>query len=135
MSTGPRAPDAVRDALAAAPVRAQAGLWALRALVLRVSAEEGIAVTEGLRWGQPAFLAPRGSTILIGVPKGATFALFVHCQTSLIRDFRAGPGAAMRFDGQRAVLFDTVDQIDAVALPFLIRRALRWHEKGRKRTA
>lgn len=125
-------PETTRAAFDAAPPEARAGLVALRALILRVADDEGIALREELRWGQPAFLAPKGSTIRIGVPKGARFALFVHCQTSLIAEFLAGPGAGSRTEGTRAVLFDHPGEIDAGALALLIRRALTWHAPKRK---
>lgn len=124
-------PPATAACLAAAPVEARKGLEALRALVLAVAGEAGIALREETRWGQPAFLAPKGTTLRIGVPKGAAFALFVHCQTRLIEEFRAGPGAGMRFEGTRAVLFDRVDEIDNAALSILILGALRYHAGGR----
>lgn len=126
-------PPATEAYLAAAPEAARAGLVALRELVLRVAGEAGIAVREESRWGQPAFLAPKGTTIRIGVPKGAGFALFVHCQTRLIDEFRAGPGAEMRFEGTRAVQFDRVEEIDAAALAILIAAALSYHAGGRAR--
>jgi hypothetical protein len=119
-------PAGVRAAFEACPAPARAGLEQLRALILATAAEAGIPVTEALRWGQPAYLAPKGSTIRLGIPKTATFALFVHCQSRLIDRFRAGPGAGHRFEGTRAVLFDHPAEIDA-ALALLIRDALTYH--------
>lgn len=51
------------------PEAERAGLLALRARILAIVAAEGIALEEALRWGQPAYLAPKGSTIRLGVPK------------------------------------------------------------------
>lgn len=124
-------PAATAACLAAAPAESREGLAALRGLVLAVAGEAGIALREETRWGQPAFLASKGTTIRIGVPRGAAFALFVPCQTRLIEAFRAGPGAGMRFEGTRAVLFDRVDDIDKAALAILILGALRYREGGR----
>lgn len=126
--------DPVDTAIAAAPERARAGLRALRALIHRVAAEEGIALEDALRWGQPAFLAAKGASLRIGAPskamKGqADFALYVHCQTPLIAEFLSGPGAGMRVEGSRAVLFRQGEALDEAALAFLIRRALTWHRR------
>jgi hypothetical protein len=123
-------PPATQAALDAAPPEARAGLLALRALILDTAAAHGIPVAENLRWGQPAYLAPKGSTIRIGIPRAAGFALFVHCQTTLIAEFRAGPVAGHRFDGSRAVLFDDQAEIDPAALGFQIRRALTYHARA-----
>ncbi|WP_068304079.1 DUF1801 domain-containing protein [Pararhodobacter sp. CCB-MM2] len=126
--------DPVTDAIDTAPEAARAGLHALRAMIHRVAAEEGIALNEGLRWGQPAFLAPKGSSLRIGRPGKASkdcadFALYVHCQTPLIAEFIAGPGAGQRVEGTRAVLFRQGEVMDEKALAFLIRRALTWHAR------
>ncbi|PVE45694.1 DUF1801 domain-containing protein [Pararhodobacter aggregans] len=107
---------------------------ALRALIHRVALAEGVALEEGLRWGQPAFLAARGASLRIGAPskamkEQADFALYVHCQTPLIAEFQSGPGAGMRVEGTRAVLFRQGERLDEAALAFLIRRALTWHQR------
>ncbi|WP_417627738.1 DUF1801 domain-containing protein [Pararhodobacter aggregans] len=125
--------DPVDAAIEAAPERARAGLHALRALIHRVAAEDGIALEEALRWGQPAFLAARGASLRIGTPskamrQQADFALYVHCQTPLIVEFLAGPGAGQRVEGSRAVLFRQGEALDEAALGFLIRRTLTWHD-------
>jgi hypothetical protein len=119
----------IRAAFAAFPDPARQGLDQLRALILATAAEAGIPVTEALRWGQPAYLAPKGSTLRLGIPKQAAFALFAHCQTTLIEDFRAGPGAGHRIEGTRAVLFDDPAEIDPDALRPLIRHALTYHQR------
>mgnify|MGYP000592624135 CR=1 FL=1 len=54
-----------------------------------------------LRWGQPAYLAPKGSTLRVGIPKsGGAFALFAHCQTTLIADFREATGGVPTVGGE-----------------------------------
>ncbi|GAB1380887.1 DUF1801 domain-containing protein [Pararhodobacter aggregans] len=126
--------DPVAAAIDAAPEMARAGLRALRALIHRVALAEGVTLEEGLRWGQPAFLAAKGASLRIGTPSKAMkdqadFALYVHCQTPLIAEFLSGPGAGMRVEGSRAVLFRQGDELDEAALAFLIRRALTWHQR------
>ncbi|WP_370206823.1 DUF1801 domain-containing protein [Pararhodobacter marinus] len=126
--------DAVGAAIEAAPEPARAGLRALRALIHRVAAQEGVALDEGLRWGQPAFLAAKGASLRIGVPSKAMrdradFALYVHCQTPLIAGFLQGPGAGHQVEGTRAVLFRQGETLDEAALGFLIRQALTWHAR------
>ena len=134
--------DAVGVAIEAAPEPARAGLRALRALIHRVAAQEGVALDEGLRWGQPALLAAKGASLRIGVPSKAMrnradFALYVHCQTPLNAGFLQGPGpgpgpgpgAGHRVEGTRAVLFRQGETLDEAALGFLIRQALTWHAR------
>lgn len=124
-------PDDVRAVFDAAPARSRSGLLALRDLIFATAEEAGIVpLTEALRWGQPAYLAPKGSTLRVGIPKsGEAFALFAHCQTTLIADFREATGGAFRTEKTRAVLFDDVSEIDPEALTPMIRAALTWHER------
>jgi Domain of unknown function (DU1801) len=118
----------------AAPTPARLGMLALRSLILSVA--EGLPqvgpVTEALRWGEPAYLTPvsrSGSTIRIGAPKAGGFALYCNCRTSLIADFRNLMGSAYRYEGNRAVLFETVDDIHPEKLGLLISHALTWHQR------
>lgn len=124
-------PKPVRVAFDAVPDSAREGLLALRQMIFDVAEEtpEAGPVTEDLRWGQPAYLTKKGSTIRLGVPKDASFALYVHCQSRLIPAFRDGPGAGLRFEGNRAVLFDDVGELPGAPLQPLIRHALTYHLK------
>jgi hypothetical protein len=124
----------VRAAFDAAPPAARPGMLALRHLIFTVAgATRGIGpLTEALRWGQPAYLtlATRsGCSLRIG-PTSTGFGLFVHCRTTLIKDFLAGPGADFRTEGSRAVLFNDGEGVDHPALNFLIARALTRHQRN-----
>lgn len=108
------------------------GVMALRGLIYRVAGDlNGIGpLQEALRWGQPAYLTAStgaGSTLRLGPHRDACFALFAHCQTTIIHSYaQAFPGWD-RIDGNRAVLFDTPDQIEPERLTHLIRHALTYH--------
>ncbi len=126
---------AVAHAFDAVPLQARAGTLALRQLILEVatSLPEVGPVEESLRWGEPAYLTPTtrsGSTIRPGAPKAGGVALYCHCRTSLIADFRDLAGEACRFAGNRAVLFDDPSDIDPALIGTLIARALTWHRRG-----
>lgn len=119
----------VASAFKALPPQTRAGALALRALVFDTAASLPAVPTvqEELRWGQPAYLAPKGSTIRLGAHKSASFALFVHCQSRLISDFTSAFPGEDRIDGNRAVLFDDTAQIDPTRHGWLIARALTYH--------
>lgn len=111
---------------------ARPGLLALRTLILDTAASDTRIgkVEEALRWGQPAYLTPEtksGSTLRIATHKSAPFALFVHCQTTLMSDYTAAFPGRDRIDGKRAVLFDDETQIDPMRHGWLISRALTYH--------
>ena len=115
----------VAAAYAAFPEAERAGLLALRARILAIAAADEIALEEALRWGQPAYLASKGSTIRLGVPKTGGVAIYTHCQTTLISDFRA-LCPDLRFEGNRAVHFAT-GEAPPKAIDMLIRAALTYH--------
>ncbi|WP_170372949.1 DUF1801 domain-containing protein [Ruegeria arenilitoris] len=107
----------------------KSGALALRDLVFATAQElqPAVLVTEALRWGQPAYLSPKGTTIRLGGHTSARFALFVHCQTRLIGEFTSAFPDADRIEGNRAILFDGIEQIDPVRHEWLIARALTYH--------
>lgn len=113
-----------------APVRA--GLLQLRSLIFARAARlpEIGRVTEELRWGQPAYLTldtGAGCSLRLGPTGKDGFALFVHCRTDLIETFLAGPGAGMKTEGTRAVLFHTADDVAIAPVSMLVDRALTYH--------
>jgi hypothetical protein len=124
-------PPEIAAIFAAVPPRQRTGLLALRSLILRVAAScpDPVPVTEALRWGQPAYLAPKGSTIRIGLPKSGGFALYCHCRTSLVADFRDVVGPNARTEGNRAVVFENQKDVDTAPVAALIARALIWHRR------
>ncbi|QIE45449.1 DUF1801 domain-containing protein [Pseudohalocynthiibacter aestuariivivens] len=110
----------------------RAGVSHLRALIYDVAANlpQNVTINETLKWGQPAY-RPRtgGTTLRLGPHRDACFALFGHCQSTVITAYaQAFPGWD-RLDGNRAVLFDTLEQIEPERLSHLIAHALTYHQK------
>ncbi len=120
---------AVAAAFEAFSPETRTGVLALREVIFDTAqaTPSALPLQEALRWEQPAYLSPRGSTIRLGRHKSACFALFVHCQSRLLTDFRAAFPDEDRVDGNRAVLFDNPDQIDQTRHGWLIARALTYH--------
>ncbi|MHA6264190.1 DUF1801 domain-containing protein [Arenibacterium sp. CAU 1754] len=112
---------------------ARVGLLTLRDLIFETADRlpDVGPIEETLRWGQPAYLTPKtksGTTLRLGVPKTMRFALFVHCQTSVIAEFTQTFPVWDKIDGTRAVLFDHPNEIDPLRHGWLITRALTYHK-------
>ena len=106
----------------------------LRGLILEEAARlpDIGRLQETLKWGQPAYLTPdvkAATTIRLGVPKTGGFALYTHCQSSVMSDFQAHFADRFMFDGNRAILFDTAKDLPLAPLATLIRAALTYHLK------
>ncbi len=115
------------------PDPARAGLLRLRALIFEVAEETQGAgrVVESLKWGEPSYatVPKTGSPLRLGVPRTGGYAIFAHCQTSLISDFRSLFPTDFRYDGNRAVLFQDIEAPDTDKLRLLISSALTYHRR------
>ena len=122
----------VRAAFDAMDVAARDPALQLRELIFDVAdnTPEIGPIEEVLRWGQPSYITPKkkaASTLRLGVPENGTFAIFAHCQSSVISDYVALFPDQDRVEGNRAILFDTADQIDPKRHGLLIKSALTYH--------
>ena len=131
--TTPALPPDVGQIISGYQPAVREGVLRLRELIFQVA--EGVPqaqpLAETLRWGQPAYLTPAhvGSTLRLGPHKDATFALFAHCQSTIIASYAQAFAGWDRIDGNRAVLFDDVAQIEPERLSHLIHHALTYHLK------
>jgi hypothetical protein len=139
-----RLPNVIDNAQVAAVFRSYprgvgAKLRALRRLILDVAARtEGVGtVEETLRWGQPSYLTTRprsGSTIRIDRVKSrpGRYAMYFHCQTTLVDTFRRRYPDTFEYEGNRAILFDEREPVPVAALKQCISRALTYHLPKRR---
>ncbi len=107
-------------------------LMDLRQLILdTATTTEGVGpLEETLKWGQPSYLtiaSKSGTTIRVGPSGDGHFALFVHCQTDLVKRFRLFYPDLMDFEGNRAIRFRIGEALPATELTHCISLALRYH--------
>ncbi len=122
----------VEAAFAAFPEVERQGLLTLRALIFEIAAETPAvgALQETLKWGQPAYLTPEsksGSTIRLGLPREGGFAIYTHCQTSLLSDFQNRFPGDFAYEGNRAIHFKDAANLPLDKLALLVRHALTYH--------
>lgn len=134
---------AVAAVFDAYPKRTRTKLLALRKLILETAAKTpGVgALDERLKWGQPSYLTNQtrsGSTIRIDRVKPEAgdgrerYALYVHCQTTLVSTFRQLYRDQLSFGGNRSILFETDRPLPKAALKHCIALALTYHRNGSK---
>lgn len=122
----------VENTFAAFPETAQKGLLQLRERIFAVAARtQGVGkIHETLKWGQPAYLTPEtksGSTLRLGLPKQGGFAIYTHCQTSLMSDFQLLFPDEFTYEGNRAIHFTSDADLPFEKLDILIKNALIYH--------
>jgi len=92
-------------------------------------------VSETLKWGQPAFLTSKtmsGTTVRLGWSEGGdTVSLFVHCQTSLVGEWRERYGEELSFVGNREISIPTRSPLPRVPLQHCVAMALTYHSRKR----
>lgn len=134
---------AVAAVFAAYPSRTKAKLLALRQLILETAAKTpGVGqLRETLKWGQPSYLTAEsrsGSTIRIDRVKPEAgddrerYALYVHCQTTLVSTFRQLYRGQLNFGGNRSILLEAGRPLPKAALRHCIALALTYHRNGTK---
>lgn len=105
-------------------------LLTLRALIFDIAATLPVGrIEESLKWGQPSYNTPdtkAATPIRLGVTKGGDVAIFTHCQSTVMSDFRALAPPDMRFDGNRALHLDPDQPVPVDAITPLIRAALTY---------
>jgi hypothetical protein len=115
-------------------------LAALRALVLETAEQtDGVGrLTETVKWGQPSYLTEQtgsGTTVRIDRLKaGDGYAIFFHCQSGLVDEFRQLYPDTFRFQGNRAIVFEATDAVPTRELSHCIALALTHHARKRKPT-
>jgi hypothetical protein len=114
-------------------------LMALRELVFDTARKTpGVgALTETLKWGQPSYLTAAtgsGSTVRIDRQKaGDGYAVYFHCQSGLVGQFRTLYPGTFRYQGERAILFAPNDRVPTSELSHCIALALTHHARKKHR--
>ncbi len=115
-------------------------LMALRTLILEVAAQTaGVGpLEESLKWGEPAFVtaaSKSGSTIRIAwkTARPTQYAMYFNCQTPLVDSFKTMFPTALKFEGNRALVFDESDDVPVEALRICVAMALTYHAKKREK--
>lgn len=136
-------PGEVEAAFESVPPDVRARLLELREVILATAREtEGVGeLEESLRWGEPAFLTSEtgaGSTVRIAPLRGSSreYGLFFNCQTTLVERFRQWFPRGLRFEGNRAIVFDIADPLPRDAVVECVSAALTYHlDKRRRRSS
>src|SRR5712664_3491229 len=128
----------VQSVFKAYPPAVRLKLMALRELVFDTAASTpGVGrLTETLKWGQPSYLTQEtgsGTTVRIDRLKtGDGYAVYFHCQSGLVGQFRELYPDTFKYEGKRAIVFDSGDRVPARELRHCLALALTHHSRKKK---
>ncbi|MFT5719146.1 MAG: hypothetical protein ACI9T7_003358 [Oleiphilaceae bacterium] len=101
----------------------------MRDLIFSVAKQDGISdITETLKWGEPSYVSKTGSTIRFDwkVKYPDQYCIYFNCRTSLIETFKEVYGDTFAYEGNRAIVFRTDQDIPITELAHCISMALRY---------
>ncbi len=129
----------VRSIFDAYPPKVREKLYSLRELILNTAktTKEVGEIEETLKWGEPAYLtsvSKSGSLIRIDRRRDNpdTYAMYFHCQTNLVENFKLMFGDIFTYEKNRALIFDINDDVPTEELSMCIHMALTYNLKKKK---
>lgn len=115
------------------PKEVKPQLMFLRQLIFDVASEtDGVGeLEEVLKWGQPSYLTTQsksGSLIRIDQMKSqkGKYAMYFHCQTTLVDTFKEMYRGKFEFGGNRCIIFSEDDKVPVDELSHCISMALTY---------
>ena len=125
-----RSPEVI-DKFAQYPEHIREKLEGLRSLIIE-TAQDTPAINrleETLKWGEPSYLAKKGSTIRIDWKEKTPnhYAMYFKCTSKLVPTFKELYGDAFSYEANRAIRFGLDEPIPVQELKACIGMALRYH--------
>ena len=121
------------------PREIKSKLMFLRQLIFDVASRtDGVGeLEETLKWGQPSYLTTQtqsGSLVRIDQIKSqeGKYALFFHCQTTLVDTFKEMYRGQFEFGGNRSIIFNVKDKVPVAELSHCVSMALTYHLDKKK---
>lgn len=102
----------------------------LRQLIIETAKEIGVpTLEETLKWGQPSYLAKKGSTVRLGWKKSNNhYAIYFKCTSKLVLTFKEIYGDTFKYEKNRAIEFTLTDEVPQKVLKHCIAMALKYHQ-------
>ena len=114
------------------PDDVQPKMLKLRDLVLKVAEElEDVHdIEETLKWGEPSYIAKKGSTLRMDWKARSPYqlAMYFSCSSQLVPSFKAVYHDLFKFEGNRAIIFEVNERFPENELKRCIAAALRYHK-------
>lgn len=115
------------------PIEIRKNLLYIRKLIFDIASEsDNIGeLEETLKWDQPSYLTSKpksGTTIRLGFIGLAEYAIYVHCQTTLIAEFKE-VYPELNYEGNRAIILDSRKNLPIKTIKHFLYLALSYHHR------
>lgn len=115
------------------PTAIKKNFLTIRQLIFEIASEhdEIGKLEETLKWRQPSYLTSQpksGTTIRLDYLETSEYAIYVHCQTTLIAEFKE-VYPELTYDGNRAILLDSKKKLPLKSVKHFIFLALTYHHR------
>lgn len=120
------------------PEEIQVKMRFLRQLVLQVAHEldEISEIEETLKWGEPSYLTPHGSTLRMDWKEKTPhqYQMYFKCTSRLVDTFKIIFGNIFTYDGSRAIVFRIDEEVPVKPLIKCITATLLYHKVKKDQT-
>ncbi len=103
----------------------------LRDLIIETAKENEsiLEIEETLKWGEPSYLAKKGSTIRIDwkPKKPNQYAMYFKCTSKLVLTFKEVFGDTFNYETTRAIVFGLDEKVPIKELKECVEMALTYH--------
>lgn len=114
------------------PKQVRPKMMKLRQLVIEAANEaKGVSkVEETLKWGEPSYVTPHGSTIRMDWKEKLPeqYAIYFSCTSRLVPTFRLIYDDLFSFEGKRAIVFKMDEKLPEEELKRCITAGLTYHK-------
>ena len=114
------------------PTFVQPQLQSLRELIVQtaIELEDVVELQETLKWGEPSFITPIGSTLRMDWKEKFPdqYQLYFQCTSKLIPTFKSVFGNRLHYEGTRAIIFKLDEPFPEEVAKYCIRTTLRYHK-------
>ena len=123
---------AVRTIINSYPEPVQNKLMEMRSLIFEVAEQHELIdyLEETTKWREPAYVSKIGSTLRMDwkAKNPDHFALYFQCTSQLIPSFRFVFNDQLKFEGNRAIVFNLKESIPDAIIRKCIGAALTYHK-------
>jgi len=121
----------IKNIFDAHPSNIKKTLLSIRQFIFDIAMENNNIgeIEETLKWQQASYLTSNpksGTTIRLAYLESTECAMYVHCQTTLIAEFKE-VYPELKYDGNRAIIFDSTKKLPIKAVKHFIYLALSYH--------